>query len=148
MIHIIDDEATLRKLISELLSISNFQSRTFPSGEHYLAYMNSPDYSPPLVVLSDVTMPGIDGYALVQKIRERLPLQKIILVTGNACDEQHKRAARQLCYSLDKPFSPDHLLELIDAIHHCDSAHRQGQPYGQQCTYKPARTCPFYQQQQ
>jgi len=146
MIHFIDDDELLRELLHLVLSDANYESIGFDSGEKYLDYLNSPDYKNPIIVLSDVTMPGMNGYDLALKIREKHPLQKIALITGNAANTYHARAASQLCFTLDKPYSPNDLIILLESFFSCENNHRLNdrKRYVQHCEFGIDHDCPFH----
>ncbi|MBN4082231.1 response regulator [Mariprofundus ferrooxydans] len=118
MFHIIDDEAMLRELTSAMLVDYGYDVLCFESGEQYLEYLKSPSFVKITAVLSDVTIPSINGYDLALKIRKVTPLQKIILITGNADAEHHQEVAQQVCYTLNKPFNPEKLIAMIDIVNH------------------------------
>jgi len=146
MVHYIDDEQMLRNLLEAFISDAGHESIGFESGDKYVEYLNSPEFKAPTVVISDVTMPGIDGYDLALKIREKNPFQKIILITGNADDEHHIRAASQLCYTLDKPYKHEKLLAILNSLIACEKAHTTGDKneYFQQCEFGIDHDCPFH----
>jgi DNA-binding NtrC family response regulator len=145
MFHIIDDEAMLREVTSAMLMDYGYDVLCFESGEQYLEYLNSPNFTEPTAVLSDVTMPGINGYDLVLEIRKILPFQKIILITGNPDSEHHKKAAQQICFTLNKPFNPEKFIAMVESVSSCHQLHQtdQQQPYPQKCRIDPLFNCPF-----
>jgi len=147
MFHVIDDEAMLREVTSAILIDCGYDVLCFESGNQYLEYLNSPNFIEPTAVLSDVTMPGINGYDLVLEIRKILPFQKIILITGNPDSEHHKKAAQQICYTLklNKPFNPEKFIAIVDSVSSCHQLHQtdQQQPYPQKCHIDPLFNCPF-----
>ena len=147
MFHAIDDEEIIRELFEIFISEVGYDVLCFSSGNQYLEYLDSPDYQKPIAVLSDVTMPGINGYDLALKIREKLPLQKIVLISGNADAEHHRRASSQLCYTLDKPFTPEQLMDMIKALVACEEAHRSGDKveFFKQCEFGLDHNCPFHE---
>ncbi|MDQ6955555.1 MAG: response regulator [Mariprofundaceae bacterium] len=148
MFHIIDDEAMLRELAESILVDHGCDVLCFESGNQYLEYLKSPEFAKPIAVLSDATMPGINGYDLALKIRECLPFQKIILVTGNADLEHHKKAAKQVCYTLDKPYNFEKFITMIDTIVACHQAHTSNEhsDYPSKCNIDPSLNCIFAHQ--
>lgn len=76
----IDDQAYFRELIEEMLVEDGFEVATSESGEAALHRLEGEDFD---VVLMDLVMSeGVDGPDLVQKIRQRLPEQPIIVMAG------------------------------------------------------------------
>jgi DNA-binding NtrC family response regulator len=148
MIHYIDDEAMIRDLFNNFIALTDYKSKGFSSGEEYLEYLNSPSFKKPTVIISDVSMSGINGYDLTLEIRKRYPLQKIIICTGNPDEQNHTLAARQLCYTLDKPFDPKELISLLDSLSSCENAHKTGtkKQYFKQCEFGIDHACPMYKQ--
>jgi PAS domain S-box-containing protein len=76
---IVDDEVDLLKSMSQLLEDIGYRPATAPSGDRALALYGSwkPD-----AVLMDRNMPGMDGITCTEKIIEKDPKAKIILISG------------------------------------------------------------------
>ncbi|MDX8396851.1 MAG: response regulator [Mariprofundaceae bacterium] len=146
MFHYVDDETIIRDLLEAFISDAEYESIGFESAEAYIDYLNSPNFVNPTAVISDVTMPGMNGYELALRIREKYPFQKIILVTGNADDAHHGHAASQLCYTLDKPFKPESFIALLNILEACENAHKCGSKseYYKQCEFGIHHNCPFH----
>ena len=60
------------------------------------------------VVLTDVRMPGLDGFELVRLVKERWPLTEVVMMTAFASVPAAVEAIRQGAYDyIQKPFDPD-----------------------------------------
>jgi signal transduction histidine kinase len=70
----------------------------------------------PAVIISDISMPGTDGYALLEQLR-RLPglaEAPAIALTGHAMEEDRDRAlAAGFAVHVPKPVAPDELLRIV-----------------------------------
>ena len=75
----VDDQRYFRELIEGLLDDEGYDVQTTSSGEEALHILEREDFD---VVLTDLVMPGIDGSELVARIKERIPDQEIVMVTG------------------------------------------------------------------
>jgi signal transduction histidine kinase len=65
---IVDDEPVLRELLREILEDAGYQVATAGDGQEALAVL---DRVGPQLVVSDITMPGMDGYQLYAEVRAR-----------------------------------------------------------------------------
>ncbi len=75
----IDDQRYFRELLEGLLSEEGYEVQTAGSAEEALHIMESESFD---IIVTDLVMPGIDGTQLVGRIKERLPEQEIVMVTG------------------------------------------------------------------
>lgn len=83
LVLVVDDEAGNRELVTRLLTRHGFVVQTAANGEAALDYIAAADRLPDLVLL-DVMMPGLDGFAVCRAIKQR-PLTRLIpvvLLTG------------------------------------------------------------------
>ncbi|MEE8166874.1 MAG: response regulator, partial [Myxococcota bacterium] len=96
------------------LQDEGFEVRTAASGEEALHILEREDFE---VVVMDLVMPGIDGAELVHRIRERLPEQTIVVVSGivdvNTAVQAMKLGATDY---LLKPFDGAALTDSIEKI--------------------------------
>lgn len=78
---VVDDDDMIRMLLEETLTQAGFSVRTAEDGEHALALFAE---SMPDLVLLDVDMPGLDGFAVCRRIRDRADaaMVPVIMVTG------------------------------------------------------------------
>lgn len=83
LVLVVDDEAGNRELVTRLLTRHGFVVQTAANGQTALDYIAEADRLPDLVLL-DVMMPGLDGFAVCRAIKQR-PLTRLIpvvLLTG------------------------------------------------------------------
>ncbi len=79
---IIDDEADMLALMKGQLEVL-YEVRTFSSGEEALLELEKAGYRPQLIIL-DITMPGVDGYEVLRRLKENEVLKDIpvVFLTG------------------------------------------------------------------
>jgi DNA-binding NtrC family response regulator len=66
------------------------------------------------LLLVDIRMPGMDGIALMEKVKAQRPDVEIIIMTGYATVETAVKAMKKGAYDyLSKPFEMDELLHLV-----------------------------------
>ncbi|MBF0508478.1 MAG: PleD family two-component system response regulator [Deltaproteobacteria bacterium] len=103
---IVDDEPGNIKVLTELLS-SKFTIRAATNGEKALKIVGSD--KPPDLILLDVMMPGIDGYAVCQRLKADPTTRNIpvIFITSKDSEEDQVKGfkAGAVDYIM-KPFSP------------------------------------------
>ena len=80
---VVDDDAENCRALSELLTVEGFDPVAFESGEAAWAAMEQTTV-PPDVVVADVRMPGLDGVALLRRVKKRFPAVPVILVSAFA----------------------------------------------------------------
>ncbi len=110
---VVDDVADNSFLLQVLLEDEGYQVEVANSGSAALARI---ELSPPQLVLLDMMMPGMNGYEVVQQIRENvdLPFIPIVMVTGR--DEITISKDLQVDGFLRKPIEFDELLSQVHAI--------------------------------
>ena len=108
---IVDDDASVRDVISVLLQEEGYECRTASSAE--VALDISAADAPPLVI-SDMKMPGRDGIWLLEAFRERYPETAVIMLTGYGDTEAAVDCLRR--GAVDYLLKPPKLTDLIRAI--------------------------------
>ena len=76
---IVDDELSIRNMIADWLQDAGFEVCIAADGQQGLNVLS--EFQPD-VVISDVWMPGIDGYHFCRMVRSRAPNAAIIMMTG------------------------------------------------------------------
>jgi DNA-binding NarL/FixJ family response regulator len=108
---VIDDDEGMRDLMVAVLGLGGLTVTTAATGEQGLELAAATD---PHVVLLDVHLPGISGYAVCHELRKRAGDTIGILFVSGERTESFDRVAGLLIGGddyLTKPFAPDELLE-------------------------------------
>ena len=111
---VVDDDDSIRQLLTGYLQKNGYEVRAFPDGESFLeAFARDQNYQ--LVVL-DIMMPGIDGHEVCRRLREVSTIPVIMLTAVS--DEMERIIGLELGADdyLAKPFNPRELLARIKAI--------------------------------
>jgi DNA-binding response OmpR family regulator len=82
-IAVVDDDDESCRALSELLAAEGFETASFESGEEAWAAIASRQMLPD-VVIADVRMPGLDGVALLRRIKARFVAMPVMLVSAFA----------------------------------------------------------------
>ena len=109
---VVDDEETIREIVSSMLAGAHFQTRQAASGIEALAILESgEDFD---LVLSDLMMAEMDGIALLERAKERYPDMPIVMVTAVHDIQVALQALRNGAYDyLLKPFEREQLLATV-----------------------------------
>lgn len=109
---LVDDDALVREVLSEQLTDHGFKVAALSDAEAALAWLD--EHVPDLLV-TDRSMPGMDGLMLIRAAQGRWPGLPAILLTGYAGDGV--QAAEDRPYSvLRKPVSGAQLVERASAV--------------------------------
>jgi len=106
---VVDDEPALRELLSEILTEAGYFVAACANGREALGALERETYD---AVISDVSMPDMNGIALLRAVREKDLDVPVVLCTGRPSIETAASAVEQgaLQY-LIKPVSSEALLE-------------------------------------
>lgn len=110
---VVDDEAPVRTLLTEALGHFGCEVLAVETAEAGLEIIASRP-TEPLLVLTDVVMPGMDGLTLARRLQERLRHGKIVLMSGHLADTSWwPTDLRELAF-LPKPFALAGLRLLVE----------------------------------
>lgn len=102
---LVEDEDAVRMFGARALRNKGYKVLEARNGEAALDVIDGLDRQIDLVV-SDVVMPGMDGYSLVQEVRRQLPGVRVILMSGYAEDAFQEEIDRdETIHFLPKPFT-------------------------------------------
>lgn len=113
---IIENEVSNRILIERVLSTRGYRCISAANGLEALHILENERVQ---LILTDLSMPVMDGYRTTQLIRERPGMERvpIVAVTAYAQSDENEAALRIGCNEyLTKPFKPRQLLELVDRL--------------------------------
>jgi CheY-like chemotaxis protein len=113
---IIDDEVLIRKTTSILLKKMDFDVISAAGGEEGIS-MASNDF--PDIILLDITMPIMDGWSVLERLKadEKLCSIPVIVFTAGDFTVSDKLAIEKGASAVcRKPFQPYELLNVINAL--------------------------------
>jgi two-component system, sensor histidine kinase and response regulator len=105
----VDDDESARDVIRDLLSTEPYQVTLAGSGEEVLALVHS---DPPDVIISDLMMPHMDGFALCNALREREETRTTPIIIVSASDRREDLARALDAGATDFIGKPVHGIEL------------------------------------
>ena len=112
---VVDDQAANLRVVSALLARHGYEVFIAANGEDALAMTEG--HVPDLVLL-DMMMPGMDGFALLAEIKQRLPLLRVPVVFLTAAHDRDLLLRAFDAGAVDyvtKPFMPEELLARVNA---------------------------------
>ncbi|WFU39418.1 response regulator [Bradyrhizobium sp. CB82] len=120
LIAIVDDDQSIRRSTTTLMTAFGFAARGFASAEEFL---QSPELGETSCVISDVNMPGIGGLELQSRLASTHRRTPVIFITAFPDPRIQERALAggAICF-LTKPFDGETLLQCVDrALHQSNS---------------------------
>src|SRR5947209_7635838 len=113
---VVENEVSNRLLIERVLSTRGYRCIPASNGREALSILDSESVD---LILTDLSMPVLDGYRTTQLIRERPALANvpIVAVTAYALNDEGEAALQIGCNEyLTKPFKPRRLLAVVDRL--------------------------------
>ena len=108
MILVVDDEASIRELVRAILSHAGYEVIAAPDADEALRLME--EGLRPVLLLTDIVMPRINGLALAGRVHKEFPTVHILFMTGFASTFEEELSGSVV---LKKPFTPAELLTAI-----------------------------------
>ena len=117
---IVDDDILQLTVTTELLRKAGIQCDTCTHPQEALSRLEKGNYN---IVLSDIQMPEMDGFELVQQIREspNQQIKNIPVIALSARDDMHEKEYQEAGFSayLNKPYTPEQLYSRVNDLLGC-----------------------------
>ena len=111
IIHVVDDDEAIRHSIVFQLETAGFRARDYASAEAFLDVASQVMAG---CVLTDVRMPGLGGFELVQRLNDLNFKLPVIMMTGHGDIPLAVEAMKAgVADFLEKPLDDDHLLRVV-----------------------------------
>ncbi|MEZ5101898.1 MAG: response regulator [Thermoleophilia bacterium] len=111
---VIDDEDIVRSLICEMLELAGHTVIPAETPQRALELLVDPRIR---LVISDIVMPGLTGFELLEEMRSARPSLPVLLVTGAGTEENLTEAlARGAAGLIPKPFTQREIVDAVDAV--------------------------------
>jgi FixJ family two-component response regulator len=125
-VYVVDDDASLRQALENLLASFGLHVMSFASATEYVA-STAPDVPVPSCLLLDIELPDVSGFELQRQLaaREHPP---IVFITGHGDIPSSVRAMKAGAVDfLPKPFAPEELVPAIESAFQRHQATRDAQ---------------------
>ncbi len=117
---VVDDDDVIRETLQELLS-ADYSCQTADTAEEALAKLEAQRFD---VVLTDISMPGLNGMELLKRVVEKYPGTPVIIISGHSDQDHAQGLIRRGAFDyLLKPFR----LEVVESSVKRAIDQRQGQ---------------------
>lgn len=110
---LVDDEKDFTELTKTLFGFHGFDIDTFNEPIQVEAQLQKKSYQ---IIVTDLMMPGLNGFDLIRKIRGLNAYQKTPLIVLSAkilTDEERKFLLQNQVHVISKPFEPNTLVEQV-----------------------------------
>ena len=112
----VDDSSTFRKVLAHSLQRAGYEVVATADAEEALDLLDDTVVD---MVITDLTMPGLNGIELTRAIRSRFDLASVpVVVLSTAGEEESLKAGREAGASawIVKPFEPEKLISIINQL--------------------------------
>mgnify|MGYP002630909519 CR=1 FL=1 len=112
---VVDDEESIRDLLTKTLALAEYDVETTPDGSAALGLLRASEFD---LLIADLSMPGMDGLSLIRQVRRIHAALPIIIITGFSSESSAIEAVNLGVASyLLKPFGvPDVLAAARKAL--------------------------------
>jgi len=112
LVLVVDDEPMVRRLAARVLEDAGYAVQEMGDGTQALDFIRSSGLAP-VIVVSDIVMPGISGVELLRILSLSHPDLPVILMSGYSAPQLGGLGITAPCAVLAKPFAPERLLDEV-----------------------------------
>jgi CheY-like chemotaxis protein len=116
---VVDDEAAIRDLCAELIRDLGHQVEVVADAGEALARLRNEPFD---AVVTDIVLPGMDGWRLIAAAIHERPMLRLVAMTGADVEGDRERALALGVPMLQKPFTR---VELRNALHEALTSFRR-----------------------
>ena len=108
---IVDDDSSIRWVMEKALSRAGLNCRAFETGDDVMDALTEEE---PLVVVSDIRMPGMDGIALLSRLKSQQPDLPVIITTAHSDLDSAVSSYEEGAFEyLPKPFDIEEMVATV-----------------------------------
>lgn len=120
---VVEDDIKIRELIEEFLSAENYIVKSAKDGLEGYAIFREEEFD---LIITDVMMPRMDGYALTNLVREESDIPIIMLTALTDEEDQIRAFDEKVDDFISKPFSFVLLIRRVEAVlRRCESSKKK-----------------------
>ncbi|MGA0401879.1 MAG: response regulator [bacterium] len=110
---VVEDDEALRESFQQLLSYLFAEVDAAVDGQDALDQLAAKNYD---IVLTDLRMPRMSGFQLLQEIRQQSPQQPIVVISAHEDEVLRRELAVYKVHYLSKPVILEELLKVVIPI--------------------------------
>ncbi len=118
LVMVIDDSATVRKIVETCLGREGFEVLGFQDGLDAIRWLAGPQARIPDLVILDIGLPKMDGYEVARRLKTKSQFSNTVIVMlsrrDGVIDKLKGRLAGAKDY-LTKPFKTQELISVIES---------------------------------
>jgi len=108
---IVDDDSSIRSVMEKALTRAGLSCRVFESGDDVIDALS---LQQPMVVVSDIRMPGMDGITLLSKLKSQQPDLPVIITTAHSDLDSAVSSYEEGAFEyLPKPFDIEEMVATV-----------------------------------
>ena len=118
LVMVIDDSATVRKIIETCLGREGFEVKSFGDGVEAVKWLTEPEAPVPDLVLLDIELPKMDGYEVARRLKTKPRFHSTVIVMLSRRDGVIDRLKGRLVGAKDyiaKPFKTQDIIAVTQA---------------------------------
>jgi twitching motility two-component system response regulator PilG len=118
LIMVIDDSATVRKIVETCLGREGFEVRGFPDGVEAMRWLTEPGSRIPDLVILDIGLPKMDGYEVARRLKTKPQFANTVIIMLSRRDGVIDRLKGRLAGAKDyitKPFKTQEIINVIES---------------------------------
>lgn len=109
---VVDDEESMRDYLAILLRRDGYQVEVASDGQQAVTQLKDQAYD---LIISDIKMPRLDGFGVLDYVNERCPGTAIIMITAFSTTEQAVDAMKKGAYDyITKPFKNEEIRLIVE----------------------------------
>jgi len=115
---VIDDSATVRKIVETCLGREGFIVRGFPDGVEAMRWLTGPQARIPDLVILDIGLPKMDGYEVARRLKTKPQFSHTVIVMLSRRDGMIDKLKGRLAGAKDyltKPFKTQDVISVIES---------------------------------
>lgn len=113
MILVVDDEAGYREVLAKMLTKAGYRVITAADGNEALTLLENSHFD---LIITDVFMPNLNGYALAARIRAKDSNTPIILISGYLSHDTGKDLLGGSTEYIAKPVDPELMIATVQRL--------------------------------
>ena len=110
---VIDDESDVRMLMRDVLTHWGYQVETAADARKGILLLETGTFD---LVLTDLSMPSMSGWDVVEAVRRTAPATRVLMVTGSATNADDERARRLGLTVVHKPIHHRTLKSAVESV--------------------------------